>query len=67
MELKLNNNIFTMSAKQVLYSRLINAKLRTIYIEVDETSTYQEVMKKMRTMIKLDDAMVITLSNIAKS
>jgi hypothetical protein len=67
MELKLNNNIFTMSAKQVLYSRLINAKLRTIYIEVDETSTYQEVMKKMRTMIKLDDDMVITLSNIAKS
>ena len=67
MELKVNNSIFTMDKEQVLYSRLINAKLYTIYISVDEVVTYQEVVKKMDTMVKLDDTMIITLSSIAKS
>jgi hypothetical protein len=51
MELKTGNHIFTMSSDKVLYSRLINAKLKTIYIDIKSTISYQEVVAKMQTML----------------
>lgn len=66
MELKYNNHIFTLGKEKVLYSRIVHARLLTIYIEVDEVSTYQEVMTKLNNMTKLDDDMVKLLSTISR-
>ena len=64
MQLKKDNEWFTLTTNEIKYTRNIHSKLYSIVQTIEDTETYQEILVRLDNLTSLDDEMLIIFSKL---